>query len=184
MINAELVSHITLWIVVLLLVVGYMHMPQPWKRKNRLDLQNFGLPLQQKLPMLDIQSFNGDSIRDKTGTGKPSVLLFTSVGCQACNGLYPLLNAYADRKDVNLLLFVEGSITAIEHKIREHDIRIPIFHLEDDTLDRLNVTIFPFAYYLSGAGIISAKGGIPDADALELLLIEGLHAETQWLSAG
>jgi|GEM_PF-929401 hypothetical protein len=182
--HAELVSHITLWIVVLLLVFAYMQLPQPWKRKNRLDLQDFGLPLRQPMPELDIRSITGESIMDLIRPGVSTVLLFTSVGCQACNGLYPLLNTYAEREDVNFLLFVEGDETAIKNKTREHKFTFPVFQLNDDLMTRLQVSAFPFGYYVTGTGLIAAKGGIPDADALELLLSEGFYENASLLKTG
>jgi len=48
----------------------------------------------------------------------------------------------------------------------------------------LQVSAFPFGYYVTGTGLIAAKGGIPDADALELLLSEGFYENASLLKTG
>lgn len=182
--EAEFIAQIMLWAVVLLLVVGYLNMPKTGTRKRTLDLQNHGLALQDRLPALEVRSIRDRSLAEDLNSGQASILLYTSAACQACNGLYPVLSEYADRLGVAIILFISGDSDAIDRKIKEYDIRVPVYPTDEVTLARSKITLFPFGYYVSRNGSICAKGGLPQPNDLDLLFAEGSYAEAMLKHAG
>ena len=171
------ISHCVLWSVVVLLALSFLNSPAMRTREKVLHLQNHGLPVRDSFPELSVRSVHDRPLREVIDPGKPAILLFTSAGCKACNALYPSITGFAESHDVNVLLFVEGSADAIQKKITEHAIRVPVFPADQTSLSHAKVNVFPFGYYVSRDGTIYAKGGVPSSEELELLLFEGSYME-------
>lgn len=173
----QLVSDIVLWLLMFTIVIAIL----TWPRKGvinekKLALQNYGLPTNDLFPSFEgLYSINGRERWSLSETGVIS--LFTSAGCDACNGLYPIISKFSQDRNITIHLFIEGSDEQIQQKIAENDIKVPVFKLNDLIQTHVKVTIFPFGYYLSKDGVVYSKGGVQNEEHLDLLIKEGSYFE-------
>ncbi|MNS39693.1 Methylamine utilization protein MauD [compost metagenome] len=176
----QVISQSVLWILVLALVVGFVTLPRANNPKRRLALQNYGLPVQDYFPYLDTRTVDGkyEWIKDNR-FGRSTIVLFTSAGCKACNGLYPIISHYASSKNIDILLFIDGTLEEVHQKITTNNIQLSVFKMSEDLQSLAKVTFYPFAYYVSADGIIFGKGGVQTPEDLDLLLDEATYLESR-----
>jgi methylamine dehydrogenase accessory protein MauD len=178
-----LVSHIALWIVVLiqgivlialLRQIGLLHLRlQPIGARTT----NVGPEIGETLPRTQVEDFFGRAI-EIAEPGRPQLLLFIAPDCDVCGDLMLAMKAIA-RQEANRLGFVV--LTSSEDKdlntsyVNRHGLHNIPFVASSAVGGRFGVLGFPYAVLADERGIVRSKGIVNHIEHVESL-IESLAA--------
>ncbi|WP_289356670.1 thioredoxin domain-containing protein [Paenibacillus sp. S-12] len=173
--NVFLFSYICLFLIVVInsyMTITIYRKALIRKSKDYLHENERGIPNNTVFPILNFRTLDEKAFNivdlDKKGT----IVLFTSITCDACKSLYPTLNTFVKKhKHINfLLLIASDSITNVKQMLSEYDLNdVPTSHLSAKDASILESSIYPFGYYLKPDGTVNYKGVVNKGD-LELLL--------------
>lgn len=169
------IFNVVLWLLVLTLLG--VHLTGKKENKAILPLQGFGIPLREQMPMIVAPKIRGSEFEELISNGRPTIVMNTAIGCGACDGLYPIISNFSKENDVNIALFVDGSIEDIEKKIKDHSITASVFQVTDKVKSTLLIRMIPFSYYTGVDGVIYSKGAVADYPQLTLLFENGFQTE-------
>lgn len=171
----ETVSHIILWILVLMLTAlsiqrktqkTEMPMPKPMM----LFQSEHGAALGERFPITVFRSLDQEEIRIQED-GKHTILLITSPLCSACKELYPAIMPFVQKygSAYRVITIMLDDAEQTKSLVLSHRITSPVVFLNKDELDKTETKLYPFGYLLSPEGTVLSKGIVGNADQLELL---------------
>lgn len=184
-----LVSYFVLWGLVLIgaaaIIQLFKRIAQPMHgetiRKDILAESERGIPAGQVFPKSELASIN-KGIMPLQGSAADTVLLITSVACQACEGIYPHIPAFLRKHpELKLVLLIDGAEEEIRDKLGRFKLDVPVYAIQPYDFAELSITVFPFGYYLRNDGTVAAKGVVSAPEHLELLM---KHKDRAWKTAG
>lgn len=181
MLSLELVSHVLLWIVVILQgifllalarQIGLLHEQLPARGAR---IMNVGLDIGELAPTVNVQDINNHRVTLGVERGKHTLLLFISTGCSICETLLPklkiLIHDERDNWETNLVAFgttlEAGKKYAVEHGISEANIP---FIISDNLALHYKVSLVPYGIVIDQAGIVRAKGLVNSHSDIDSLL--------------
>jgi methylamine dehydrogenase accessory protein MauD len=180
--SALLVSHVTLWlIVVVLCFVVFALMRQIGVLHERVFpagalMTGRGPQVGEQTPVKDLIAFDDSGILLGDGT-RSTLLLFVSPTCPVCKTLLPIVNSVARSEERNHpLQVVLASDGDTAEDARQHSQFISAYNLAKNRYvisKRLGLAFvvekLPFAVLIDKAGVIRAKGLVNSREHLESL---------------
>lgn len=166
-------------IVFSLLVLSMLGVLMTGRKEEKvvLPLQGYGISLRGEMPIIQAPKIRGSDFQELISNGRPTIVMNTSIGCSACDGVYPIISGFSKENDVNIALFVDGSIEDIEKKVSDNDITASVFQATDMVKATLQIRMFPFSYYTGIDGVIYSKGAVAGYPQLTLLYENGIQTE-------
>lgn len=191
MIEALTVSQVILWLVVLVLAaVSLLLARQVGRLHERIAplgalMIDQGLQVGKTVPVVEVNDFEGHSLRigSSAGSGKAVLLTFVSPHCPACKKLIPAIKSFARAEGDHLeILFVsDGSREDNELFIRDECLKNFRFILSPQIGMMYQVGKLPYAILIDQNGVLRAKGLVNTREHLESLIVahEIGHASVQ-----
>ncbi|MEQ7049188.1 hypothetical protein ABN764_00840 [Paenibacillaceae sp. P-4] len=175
------ISYLALWIIVTLQTY---YIVQIGKKRNIqqantnqgpvLVHEHHGVPAGELFPQLQFDSINQGSIDLKSMTKTGFLIAFTSVSCDQCKLVYPILKRfYQLRPDIEIILMMQGNDFDVEKIINQFQLTMPIVPIIPSDMARLQTGYYPFIYYLSSAAEVRTKSIINFEEQLNLLVEKG-----------
>lgn len=171
-----LISYIVLWAVVLLQgavifvllrQLGLMYLG------TAQGVARDGLAVGQRAPDFSLPDLAGGVRSLHDAPGLPLLLVFGSASCAPCRGLMPDLNAFARERgtEFSTLYLMRGDLDEARRFAEELDVSVPVaVHPDHALADEYKARVTPFAFVISGEGVVLAKGLANNRDHLEMLL--------------
>ena len=119
------------------------------------------------VPEYDLEQLDGTPVSTHLYKGNSHLLVFTLLGCESCDTIYPILGKVAT--DIPILMVANTQEGLIE-KVSEHALAFPIAVDTLLTIKALNITDFPTALLVDGEQrIVEAVrgGGSPIGDIVQ-----------------
>lgn len=179
------ISYIALWFIVALqtyyiIQIGKKKSVQPVNTNQGPTLvhEHHGVPKGERFPQLQFNSIHHGPI-DMTQMQKSGfIIAFTSVGCDQCKLVYPLLKRFNERRaDIQIILLMQGSHEDIANNIEQHQLEMPVVPIETSDMSRLQTGYYPFLYYLTSNAEVRTKSIINFEEQLQLLVEQGQMKE-------
>jgi methylamine dehydrogenase accessory protein MauD len=174
-----LVSHLALWVVVVLLLVAVLALArQVGVLHERVApmgalMMDTGPKVGDTAPRLDLVGLGGETVAVGASGGPVSTLLFfLSPTCPVCRKLLPLLRSVRDAERSRLSVVLASDGGPIEHLAYRKKQAIEDFPyvLSADLGMTFRVAKLPYAVLIDGGGIVRAKGLVNSREQLESLL--------------
>jgi methylamine dehydrogenase accessory protein MauD len=176
-----IVSHLVLWIVVLVLAftvvalarqIGVLHeRVAPLGALTTRTAVHVG----QEAPRFDVIDLAGRPVRigGRSADGRSQLLLFVSPSCPMCKKLLPVARSFArsEQSGVAVVLMGDGDRPSHEAMIAEHRLQEVPFALAPIVGINLGIGRLPHAVLIDREGIIRSKGIVNSREHLESLLI-------------
>lgn len=165
-----LLAALALLIVALYRQIGYMiHLKEQQQGQGGL-VPGSQAPAFQYVPLLDSDD-TSPNLFDPVG--KWSLLVFAEPACASCQHALQAIERVAPKWPASLRVAVmvtaEPALVASVESFRRA--RVPLGHVQSEVvLKDYQTSVTPFAYVIDPAGIVRAKGAVPDESALEKLL--------------
>ncbi len=178
-----IVSHIVLWVLMIFISIFVVTL---YKRLNTSQMlpmndgmlmaSDHGIPEGEFFSKLSFPLVDGGTM-DLQQTNKEGTILFlSSTQCKICEEVYaaiaPLMDKYPEYQFVT---FMEGSHEEIDEKRETYDLDLPIFQLQQEDFELLQIDFFPFAYFLSPDGNVIGKGLINNGQDVNRLIEIGIE---------
>lgn len=190
-----LASVVVLWVLVLVLLVGFVALArQVGLLHERLApagalTPGSGPTVGEDAPQLDVQTLTGDTLRVGAPASHGLLLLFVSPTCPVCKSLVPVARALAADESRRLrLAFASDGDTAERHRdyVREQGLgRFPYIVSQALGLT-FGVGKLPFAVLIGPDGVLRGKGLVNSREHLESLVEawdSGHHTLQDYLQA-
>ncbi len=103
--------------------------------------------LGKRIPEYDLEQLDGASISTYLYQGTSYLLVFTLLGCDACDTMYPIIGEAAT--DIPILM-IANTREGLMEKVTEHALAFPIAVDTLLTMEHLNITNFPTALLVDG----------------------------------
>ncbi len=103
-------------------------------------------------------------------SGRPNLILFTSITCEPCEKLRPDLNEFVvDRADVHTVVVCFGSVDEVRRWSGSvSDLIEVIPDPKNSIAQRYGITITPFCLVTDESGVVRGKGVVNDRSGLDL----------------
>ena len=175
-------SYVVLWLLVVVLAIvvvalarqiGTLHLrlgPQ-----GALEIDTEGPPLDEAPPLFDAHDTDGRRAV-VGGPGQPSLLLFASPGCIACEQVLPGLRTVASRAGARALVL--SDLDPDEARVAFSDVPAPLV-ASPEIARAYGVPGTPFAVYLDDLGVVRAKGTPNNLEQLEGLVDTGRRRQSE-----
>ena len=177
MIDELLVSHVILWLVVLVLCgavvalvrqIGVLH--QRIAPAGALMLGQ-GPKIGEKVPLFELQALDGDKIRlgGANPTCKSTLVFFLSPSCPVCKTLLPVLRSSrkSERKWLNIVLASDGDLQE-QHRFVQHQGLSDFPYVVSTELGiAFQVGKLPYAVIIDDNGVLRARGLVNSREHLE-----------------
>lgn len=185
MMDFFMISYLLLWII-----VAYLsHLLIQVQRKLNLQAQqaqgppgpshpllqeNHGVPSGEIFPKLDFISVNKGNISLNKPSRKNVIVAFTSLGCDKCKFLYPLLEQrYRQNQEIEFVIFCEGPSEAVQNHAQLLQLSVPVIQIHLDDMKTYETNYFPFVYYLTSEAEVILKSIVLFEEQLDLLIKKG-----------
>ncbi|MBP1993580.1 TlpA family protein disulfide reductase [Paenibacillus eucommiae] len=172
-----LISYVFLWIFMIVCSIILMFFIREKitvmkKPRNTLAYSDYGLEVGTMFPLKSLVSVQGQNIHINP-LNKGTVILFTSINCDVCKQIYPLLSKlnrkYQDISIVTMMLSEDKQMIA--SLIEQYKIDTPVVQVSSvEDLDAYATRRFPFAYVLSDAGHVVFKGVVNIEEHFDALI--------------
>ncbi|MFD3259697.1 hypothetical protein ACE3MQ_13895 [Paenibacillus lentus] len=141
--------------------------------------EDHGVPKGQVFNKLQFESVNQGNI-DLTKIRKNGFLIaLTSLGCDQCKPLYPILeNFHRQHADLQLILMTVGLEEEVINNIHKFQLTMPVVAITTADMKMMQTGYFPFIYYLSPRAEVLTKSLVFDEEQFALLLERGMIAKT------
>jgi len=182
------ISYIFLWVFVIILSIFVLKLLRKEETAQSMpgsghpnapdfDIKNNGLPIFSPFPDLQLKAITDIDTSSKKKY-ELSVVLLSSTSCMPCKNMYSLLPDIANKwSDVQFISYIWGySETDVSQVVQEHQLKPPVYILDEQGIETLNNRVYPFAYALSKEGVILAKGVVGSEESMKQLID---HAYTQ-----
>lgn len=141
------------------------------KKMFKMQGRSLGLSVGDRFPQntfRDIHSVPIDIFHPKL---KGSIMVFTSLTCNACKSVYPFLSNYqAKHPDIKVVNFTAGDKDGILANIDEYKLTVSVIAINQDDLIRYGVSSIPFAYFVTTDGRIAAKSVVNYEEHLDSMV--------------
>jgi len=176
----ELVSHIFLWIAVIVLgalVLALARQIGLLYEKTGISgarIMNVGPSIGQAIPEFDATDIQGKKVSLGSERGKRTLMLFISANCASCAHLMPAITKLAreERKNLDVIIAAfginqeDGKRYSIEHRLNEV---IPLIVSNDLALE-YKISVVPYGLLIDRSGILRTKGLVNHYQDIESLL--------------
>ncbi len=185
-----LVSYVALWILVVVLAVivlglvrqlGLIHLRIGEEESGLLKTQE-GLELGVSAPDFEATDIVGQTKISLAGLRKrPSILVFVSQSCPACQELMPHITEFqkSQNGNVDLILFNRAPIQNSLELVKNYGLTFPV--IADDTgviFKKYEIQATPFVYHVDKSGVVKQRGVVNSSEGLEALLNNNSSSET------
>lgn len=132
--------------------------------------QDTGISLGMLFPYSSVSTIN-KGVQHVFGDSKDGTIVFiTSPSCNICKSLYPII-AEGKRGKIAFFSFMVGEADQVREVLDRYSIQAPATAIDTDELSqKLLLDGYPYAYFLSPAGIILSKGLINTRKDIEILI--------------
>lgn len=177
-----LVSYVTLWLIVTVLMLAALVLARHIGLLHRrlapasARMENIGLEIGEHAPELAETDMQGRPVSLGSVRGKQTLLVFFSPACHSCKGLAPALRSIwrSERATTEVVLISLGGDDALnrefatKHKLNDLSIIV------SGTLGfKYKVLTPPYGLLVDWAGIVRAKGVVNHLEHLESLINAG-----------
>lgn len=179
--SLELISHILLWIMIILQgifllalarQIGFLHERYA---STGARTMNVGLNIGEPAPVFSVEDIANRQVTLGMERNKRTLLFFLATGCSICTSLLPhlkrLIRHEGDTLEIKLVAFgtklEDAKKYAAKHSLL--DTNIP-FIVSDDLALQYRVTLAPYGIVINQSGIVRAKGLINSRFDIESLL--------------
>lgn len=136
-------------------------------------MANAGLELGEEAPWFSEQDIRGRTVTPGWRRGKPTLLIFTSIGCPACEDLYPAIPTLLRHESMRIdVVIVSLQANSPEHQVyaTEHRLdRLP-YMMSPALAGAYQVAATPYAILINEDGKVYTKGIANTLEHLESLL--------------
>lgn len=123
------------------------------------------LPVGGRAPYFELNTPVGQRISLNDFEGEPVLLVFSSIGCPACQDFWPyLLDFSIENPSLEILMISRGTIEENSDLVEALDARFPIIQWDDKIAEDYKVPGTPYLYLISKRQTISLAGFGPDLD--------------------
>ena len=177
MIDALLVSHVILWLVVLVLCaavvalvrqIGVLH--QRIAPAGALMLGQ-GPKVGEEVPLFELQALDGDKIRlgGAHPTRKSTLVFFLSPTCPVCKTLLPVLRSSrkSERKWLDIVLASDGDLQEQYRFVQHHGLSDFPYVVSTELGIAFQVGKLPYAVIIDDNGVLRARGLVNSREHLE-----------------
>jgi methylamine dehydrogenase accessory protein MauD len=174
-----MISHFSLWLIVILLFLAVCVLVRQIGLIHRrlgpaqARVENAGLQIGELAPELEAISWDGKEVSLGSKRRKPSLIVFITPTCTSCNELAPAIRSVwkSERKTLEVIIVsVGGSESASRDYIKRHKLHDIPFIISDDVSKKYNVTSPPYALLIDERSFVLTKGVINHLEHLESLL--------------
>ena len=194
--QAFIVSHVLLWLVIVVMgVVIFALARQIGLLHERVTpmgalMADHGIQVGQPAPvmaLMDIRgceiTLGGRSLRDRQ-----TLLLFVSPTCPICKKLLPAARSFARREQrhLDIVLVGDGDRADQERMIRDHRLEDIPYVISTEVGMKYQVAKLPYSVLLGSDGTVRAKGLVNSREHLESLMVAhetGFASIQDYLSA-
>lgn len=180
-------SYLVLWVIVALQSYFIIQLG-----RNKLYMQNreadngptllkeeHGIPKGQVFSKQQFQSVNKGIIDLTKIRANGFLIALTSLGCDQCKPLYPILeNYHRQNADIQLILMTVGLEEEVISNIHKFQLTMPVVPITTADMKAMQTGYFPFMYYLSPRAEVLTKSLVFDEEQFALLLERGMMAKT------
>ncbi|KMJ56905.1 hypothetical protein AB685_19490 [Bacillus sp. LL01] len=171
----NLTYHIILWVIIivhsLMFIKLYKIIEKSTKKPVALPGDELGLPIGTKFPIRRVMTINNKEFSLQSSSKQGTIVLLTSPNCDICNNIYPYLNNLQNQTtDFNSIMFSLSNKDLVTKLVLNYGIEMSVSSLEEDELSKLGKIGLPFAYFISGEGVIRGKGIINRIEDLNMIL--------------
>jgi methylamine dehydrogenase accessory protein MauD len=194
--EALLVSHVALWIVVVVLaVVVFALMRQIGVLHERVSpagalMSGRGPRVGEVAPVLDVEEWSGRriAIGGREPEGRSTLLFFLSPSCPVCKALLPVLESVARDEDRDLRVLYASDGPREEHIafVERERLADRGYILSTELGLAFAIGRLPTAVLLDAEGVIRAQGLVNSREHLESLFearARGVSSLQEWLGA-
>ena len=175
-----LISHLVLWLLVLVLsflLLGALRALGLLKwRLEQLEattpgrLGRNGLRLGKKAPDFCLPSAAGPEVALHDFAGRNVLLVFTQTGCAPCHQIMPELNRL-DSREAQVIVINNGEPEATRRWANEVGVGFPVLIQEQFRVSRhYEIFATPFAFLIDERGVIRSKGIINNRQHIRFVL--------------
>ena len=177
MIDELLVSHVILWLVVLVLCatvvalvrqIGVLH--QRIAPAGALMLGQ-GPKIGEKVSLLELQALDGDKIQfgGANLTRKSTLVFFLSPSCPVCKTLLPVLRSSrkSERKWLDIVLASDGDLQEQHRFVQSQGLSDFPYVVSTELGIAFQVGKLPYAVIIDDNGVLRARGLINSREPLE-----------------
>lgn len=180
--NLFVISYITLWAIVTFQTYYIIQLGRKTIKQHEVDpdistlvLEDHGAASGEMFPQTKFQTMHHGVIDIMRIRKTGHLIAFTSVGCDKCKLVYPLLvNLSKARQDLSIILLMDGNSEDIVKTIETYQISMPVVPIVSEDIQRLQTKYFPFIYYLSSNGVVKTKALINYQEQLDTLVRKGM----------
>jgi methylamine dehydrogenase accessory protein MauD len=164
-----LVSHVVLWMLVLVLAFLLLGALRgfgilSWKLEeleattpNRVG--RGGLKAGKSAPDFTLTNVEGRDVSLRDFAGRPVLLVFVQVGCGPCHAIAPELNKLARKGGLQLLIVIHGEPEAAREWARDVKAEFPVLIQERWNVSKqYEAYATPFAFLIDAGGIVRSSG--------------------------
>lgn len=172
-----LVSHIILWILVLVLLAVVLALLRQvgilYERVAPAGAQKapLGLKVGEEMPVLEMQTLDGHPLRLAGGL-KSTLLFFLSPACPVCKTLLPVLQAIRNSESSWLEIVLAGDGNNQEHRAwrKAQGMESWLYVLSPQLGMTLQVGQLPFAALVDERGILRARSPVNKREQIENMI--------------
>ncbi len=122
-------------------------------------------------PPFTLTDYNGDAVSLSDFSGRPVLLVFSSVTCQYCQKMYPVLQSFHKAHPATAVLMIsQGSPEENRQLAQREGLDFPILSWDTHTADTYQVTGTPFSYGVDSTGLITGAEFATSLEELETLV--------------
>lgn len=141
------------------------------KKMFKIYNRNMGLSVGDRLPQNSIRDLHGTPVEIFHPKIRGTIMIFTSLGCNACKSLYPILSNYQFKyADLKVMTFTVGDRSDVLAMIEEYKLTVPVAVINEDDKRRYGISSLPFAYFVTPDGRIAAKSIVNYEEHLDALV--------------